>query len=229
MIQLFSNEAISTLANPVGVTSTTMTITNATQFPVAVNGVSFFALTLTDAATQTIFEIVYCTARTGNVLTVQRGQEGTPAISWAAGAIVYNSATAGTLANFAQGSVLSQGVFIPAPSGQNLYTFNTYSSMTLEAACQPKPAPGSLYGLNVNADSGVPANCWVLGIDSATAPINGPVTPLCWGKLNALGVYERPFPGFPIAFQAGMNFCLSTTGPFTLTLSAHAAFEVNYL
>jgi hypothetical protein len=48
-------------------------------------------------------EIMLCTSRTGDALTVERGQEGTTAAAWATGDFVDHFLTAGTAALFAQG------------------------------------------------------------------------------------------------------------------------------
>jgi hypothetical protein len=66
-------------------------------FPAPVSGTSFFKLTLIDAATGQISEIVHVTARTGDTLTIVRAQEGTLARAWSVNDIAANMMTAGTL------------------------------------------------------------------------------------------------------------------------------------
>ena len=61
-----------------------------------------FALTLYKAASPPTLEIVYCTARSGDVLTVVRGQEGTTARAWLAGDPLDSRCTAGQMAAFLQ-------------------------------------------------------------------------------------------------------------------------------
>lgn len=78
-----------------------------------------FALGLTDSATKTLTEIVYCTNVTGDVLTVVRAQEGTTALNWSIGDLVSNNMTAGTASNFLQQSLL--GNFILSNNSNKLY------------------------------------------------------------------------------------------------------------
>lgn len=93
MIELTSNNAKTTLAQsfPTGSTSLALASGTGALFPqpgttnYPLGSQTFFRLSLTDAATQTKREIVYVTARTGDTLTVLRGQDGTTPINWAVG------------------------------------------------------------------------------------------------------------------------------------------------
>lgn len=95
--ELFSNNAISTLGSAVGLTDTTITLATGTGtlFPVITTG-QFFSVTLFAAGstTESPNEIVYCTARTGDTLTVVRAQENTAAHAWNVGDTVGNFPTA---------------------------------------------------------------------------------------------------------------------------------------
>lgn len=71
-------------------------------FPSPVSGQSYFKLTITDAATKTISEIMHVTSVSGDVMTVIRGQEGTTARVWSTNDIVANLMTAGSLLSFLQ-------------------------------------------------------------------------------------------------------------------------------
>lgn len=85
---LYANNAAGTLA--VGITNASTTLTlNAGQaalFPNPIPPQVFYA-TLADAATQTLIEIVKCTAVAGNIISIVRAQDGTTALSWSAGDI----------------------------------------------------------------------------------------------------------------------------------------------
>ena len=98
---LFSNNATSTLAAPVSAGATTITLASGTGalFPNPVSGQAFM-LTLTDASTGLLTEIVQVTGRASDTLTVIRAQEGTTALTWAAGDICANLLTAGTASTF---------------------------------------------------------------------------------------------------------------------------------
>ena len=98
---LFANQAATTLAAPITGLATSVTLNNATSFPNPSSGQSFL-MTFNDVATGLLVEIVLCTARSGNVCTIVRGQEGTTAQSWSANDLCTQKVTAGTMANMAQ-------------------------------------------------------------------------------------------------------------------------------
>jgi len=110
MTPLFANNASTTLAAGISSSATTVLVAVGTgaEFPSPTTG-QYFTLTLNDQATGEIYEICYCTARTGDSLTVLRGQEGTTAVSWLLGDYAYNAWTAATITgiiNQAVGGVL---------------------------------------------------------------------------------------------------------------------------
>ena len=96
---LAANNAQTVLAAGISASATSMTVNSGTGalFPAPSAGVSFFKLTLIDAATGQLTEIVHVTARTGDVMTIERAQEGTAARAWSANDIAANMMTAGTL------------------------------------------------------------------------------------------------------------------------------------
>ena len=96
---LAANNAQTVLAAGISSTATSLTVNTGTGtlFPSPVTGTSFFKLTIIDAATGSLTEIVHVTARNGDVFTIQRGQEGTVARAWSANDIAANMMTAGTL------------------------------------------------------------------------------------------------------------------------------------
>jgi len=96
---LAANNAQTVLAAGISSSATSITVNTGTGslFPAPVSGTSYFKLTLVDAATGSLTEIVHVTARTGDVMTIQRGQEGTIARAWSANDIAANMMTAGTL------------------------------------------------------------------------------------------------------------------------------------
>lgn len=99
MTQRFSNNASSTLAVAVDADDTSLVLTNAATFP-TLTGVDYFTATLVDYDTsgnENAWEVVTCTARSGNTLTVTRGAEGTTARSWPIGTRTEVRLTAGAL------------------------------------------------------------------------------------------------------------------------------------
>lgn len=88
-------------------------------------------MTIQDAATQLTNEIVLCTARTGDVCTVQRGQQGTTAVTWNAGDIVQQLVTRGDLEKMIQIDQLQQAIYTAcAASGTNSLTATLDSELT---------------------------------------------------------------------------------------------------
>lgn len=87
MAQLFTNGGFSTLASGIGSGDTSFSVASGhgSRFPTPTGG-DYFVLTLTQAgATETSWEEVRCTARSGDTLTITRAQEGTSAAAWSAG------------------------------------------------------------------------------------------------------------------------------------------------
>lgn len=107
---LAANNAQTVLASGISALATTMTVNTGTGalFPFPSSGVSYFKLTHVDAATGQLTEIVHVTARTGDTMTISRGQEGTTARAWSANDIAANMMTAGTLSLLAQTALCLQ-------------------------------------------------------------------------------------------------------------------------
>lgn len=96
----FANNASTTLGSGISPTATTITVATGTgaQFPVLAAGQYFTAtLIASGSSTGTPNEIVRVTARTGDTMTVVRGQEGTTAQTWSVGDTFANFVTAGFL------------------------------------------------------------------------------------------------------------------------------------
>lgn len=101
MTQLFANNAAAALAGAIasGATSLTLQTGQGARFPTPAGG-DFFLLTLFQlaGAVESNHEIVKCTARAGDVLTVLRAQEGTTARAFASADPAELRLTAGALA-----------------------------------------------------------------------------------------------------------------------------------
>ena len=79
---IFTNNAATTLSAGVSTTATTITVNQGSDFPNP-TGSEYFYATLQDISEN--IEIVKCTARSGNTLTVVRAQDNTTAQSFSAG------------------------------------------------------------------------------------------------------------------------------------------------
>lgn len=97
MAQLFANNAVGKLQSGIGSGDTSLTIQTGqgALFP-SPSGGDFFLVTLFEAG-ETNHEIVRCTARAGDVLTITRAQESTTARNYAAGTSVELRITKDTL------------------------------------------------------------------------------------------------------------------------------------
>jgi hypothetical protein len=91
MTEQFANKADSTLNGAIDDSTTTIVVDDGSRFPSIGN---FRVLLGSDTLTG---ELVIATARSGNTLTVIRGQEGTTAQSWANGSPVTHILTAGAV------------------------------------------------------------------------------------------------------------------------------------
>ena len=81
MSVLFSNNAATTLSAGVGDSATSITVTDGSVFP-SLSGSEYFYLTLEVDSDPDLKEIVKCTARSGNTLTITRAQDSTSARSF---------------------------------------------------------------------------------------------------------------------------------------------------
>lgn len=101
-IFMYANNVNTTLAGSVSSSATNITLSSAANLPASIPSGQFLVITLNDQATRQNFEIVYATAISGATLTVQRGQEGTAALSWGVGDFAYSPPTAGQMGNLGQ-------------------------------------------------------------------------------------------------------------------------------
>jgi hypothetical protein len=93
---VIANNVSTTLATAAASGATTLTLASSANLPVLSAG-QVMPLTLNDAATGQIYEVVYVTAISGVTLTVTRAQEGTGAQNWNIGDFAYVAPTAGTV------------------------------------------------------------------------------------------------------------------------------------
>jgi hypothetical protein len=167
---LFANNAASILAAPITAADTSATLAPGTGilFPNP-TGDEFFTLTFLDALTQTLREIVKVTTISGDTITAMtRGQEGTEAQAFAAGAFAQALVTAGSLQMIADaseaGATAQPGI---AASAGLILT----GPVTLAGALVPV-APGAglaISGGALNVQFGTAANTAAAGNDSRFA------------------------------------------------------------
>ena len=115
----FANNVNTTLAAAATSSSSTLTLASSNHLPSSIPSGSYLALTLNDAATRSVFEIVYATSVSGSTVTVIRGQEGTTAQNWKIGDYIYASNTAGILSSFAPVEGSANNPFAVAPASSS--------------------------------------------------------------------------------------------------------------
>lgn len=119
---LFTNNAATGLVYPITSSATTLYVNggSGSLFPSPTGG-NYFMITLINALTGNM-EIVQCTARSGDVFTIVRAQEGTTAQAFAIGDAVQLRITAGSLQTFANPTVVNSvaagtGISVSASTG----------------------------------------------------------------------------------------------------------------
>jgi hypothetical protein len=115
---LFSNDASTTLQSGIGATWVTATLAAGTGslFPDPAAGQAYFT-TFLDASTQQTKEIVLVTARTGDTITLVRGQQGTTPRAWNAGDLVAQLVTAGDSEAMVQPDQLQSAIYSSCVAG----------------------------------------------------------------------------------------------------------------
>jgi hypothetical protein len=139
MTILWSNNASTTVSGSISAASTTVQLAAGTGvlFPNPTGG-DYFCATFYDQATKTQNEIVHCTARSGDIVTIVRAQEGTVAQAWNAGDIFANLVTAGTLRAFVQTGAA------PAANTTIVYVGDDTSTTPNLVICTTTPVPSAL-------------------------------------------------------------------------------------
>lgn len=206
---IFANLATTTLASALSPTATTVNLATGTGalFPNPTPG-EIFGLTLNDALTGEISEITYCTARSGDVLTVVRGQEGTPALSWNVGDIASNYWTAGQAAALVQAPYVQQqpGNFFDAGGTVNAIT-GTLSPAIVSYS--------QILGSAIRCMTGSGANTGAVTINLngiGPVPLVEPGgSTLAVGALKAHSIFTCVWDG--AAFEMQSSVSVSSSGP----------------
>lgn len=141
---VFSNFGQTILASPVGPSDTSITVRpgDGGKFPSPTGG-DYFVIVITDDATKENHEVMHGTARSGDTITVVRGQEGTAAQNWLVGDIVQCANTAGTMSALYQQEMINTllqtviypvgSVYISATSTTNPNTILGFGTWTAVA------------------------------------------------------------------------------------------------
>lgn len=200
----FANNAASTLAGGISNSATTLQLAagTGTIFPALSAGQAFF-MTLTDAETQEVREIVEVTARTGDVCTVVRGAQGTTALAWNAGDIAAQLNTAGDMQGMVQPDILQSNLY-----GNASGVGGTVNSIT---ATLPSGLTALVDGMEfivfaTGANTGAVTLTLTLGSTVLSAH------PVQKGGSSGLNAGDIPGAGFPMKLVWG-----ATLGAYELT------------
>jgi hypothetical protein len=129
---IFANNAGSTFAGSISNTALSLNLQagGGALFPNPTTG-QVFQITAIDAATGLLREIMQCTARSADTLTVVRAQEGTTALAWNAGDLVQELWTAGQAGAMVQ---LGQAgtIFVPVVTQTTFFVDNALGSNSFD-------------------------------------------------------------------------------------------------
>ncbi|MDP9112274.1 MAG: phage tail protein [Acidobacteriota bacterium] len=155
-IFVFSNNASSLLASGIVPSDTIVTVQagQGSLFP-AISSGQIAAITLQDVSGD--IEVVYCTGRTGDSLTVARAQEGTTALAFPSGSRVEQRVTSSTMASFLQ------------KTGGDTMSGTTTLSGVINMGSGGSVQSGELAGTAIRSQPGDTSNQIVI-------PIGGPAT-----------------------------------------------------
>lgn len=208
----FANNATTTIASGIVSTDTSITVVGSSGglFPSA-GGADYFYATLNNAAND--IEIVKVTARSGDVMTVLRGQDGTVALDWIGGDKFELRLTAKALTDAASGVNITDldGVEIGQSNPENAsFLAVEAESLTISGiATGTTPSPGDSSAkfattAFVSQNSGVPSGCIVLWSGASNNIPSGWL--LCNGS-NATPDLRNKF-----VIGAGSTYAVGATG-----------------
>ena len=253
---LAANNAQTVLAAGISASATSLTVNSGTGslFPAPSDGVSFFKLTLIDAATGQLTEIMHVTARTGDTMTIERGQEGTTARAWSANDIAANMMTAGTLnyilANFQPLDATLTALAWLATGANKLPYFSGVDQMATAdltafargllgkadaATAKGHLGVGSAGGRNVGTGfsaggSEIPDMTFFAGLKGAAGYQYFPTGMLLqWGTVGLKSAPSGTSIGtFPVAFPAaGQQIVVTHDNPLASVMAFGAASIIN--
>lgn len=188
-IQIFANNAKTTLGSAVNSSQTTITVAagKGALFPNPSSG-QIFKVTMVSASDATVYEVCNCTSRTGDVLTVVRAQEGTTAKPFLLNDIVGNYDTAGTMQSMVQLEDLqaNTGLFAVASGTANALSISLASGLT------SIPDGMTLWVKAASANTGAATLQVTLGSTII------PAAPIVKGNNAALLASDIPSAGYPL-------------------------------
>ena len=145
-IFLFSNNASTNLAAPITNTATSLSVTTGAgaEFATPSAGQQQ-SITMNDAATGLLTEIIYFTTRVGDTISgLLRGQESTTAQNWLAGDLVAQLVTAGQMAAMQQTSALAPARTVTTSGAFTMTTSDAGGGVLLNRLVAPAASSTTL-------------------------------------------------------------------------------------
>lgn len=195
MIFIGANNAVSTLAIALSPTDilVQLAVGTGSDFPSPTDN-EVFAITLQNDS-GTVDEVMYCTIRNGDVLTVERAQENTTAVTWPVGTVIENLFTDGTLIALTQWDALSPFATVDLGSGGGSATIDisayNYKAalVTVVATAEAPIALGNITGAwpgaqvrvmvaEGSSDISIPLNTPPFFLSNISGPYGWPGTPM---------------------------------------------------
>ena len=228
---LFCNNASTTLAGAISNTATSLQVATGAGalFATPINGTytggNYLCLTLNDAATGQLFEVMHVTAVVGDTLTVVRAQEGTTALSWLAGDKVANFWTSGSA------STMAQAIDVQEQAG-NYAADSSGAANTITVTLDPVPAsytallgaPIRVKLANTNTSTSVVLNANALGNLTVKTP-NGGAPAI--GSLVAGSIVTFAYDGTNAQVTSGYTAPASPTTSVVSTAQSVGASNSN--
>ncbi len=196
-IQLFANNAKTTLAAPINATQTTITVAPGTGslFPSPTTGQAF-KVTLVSATSSSTYEICLCTARSGDTLTVTRAQEGTSGTPFLLNDIVGNYDTAAVMADLVQSEQLQAQTYQYADAA------GTANALTGTVPSKLTSLPDGMYLTVISAYANTGAATLTLTLGSTVLS----TYPIVKGNNSALVSGDIPGAGYPLQINWSSAF-----------------------
>ena len=189
-IQLFSNNAKTTLAAGITSTQTNITVAPGTGslFPSPSAGQQF-KVTLVSASSASVYEICNCTSRSGDVLTVVRGQEGTSAQPFLLDDTVGHFDTAGVMGALVQTEQLQTQYY------QYAQATGTANAITATVPSTLTALQDGMYFTIMSAA----ANTGAVTLNLTLGTTSTGVTPVVKGNNSPLISGDIPSAGYPLS------------------------------
>jgi len=238
-LDLFADNASTTLASSCLSTDTTLVLTSATGFPSPSAGQKYVA-TLEDSGGN--IEVVWVTAMSGADATVVRAQEGTSALAFSSGTVFEMRVTAGELASFLQknggdtlaGTTTLTGV-INAGSGGSIQGgeyaggyIRSGPGVTSNQIRVPTGSPATAAGSVILTAANIQSNLGSgqsLALSGMIVLWSGAIVDIPSGWVLCDGTNSTPDLRDSFVIGAGLTYAVDATGGSTNTGNGNLSFS----